>query len=69
MSFDVPYQIDACKRRMQTVRALVNEAKARGETTTEEEQQILLEGELLRMLEALLAADRDRKPACTLESL
>jgi len=54
MSFDVRYQIYACKRRMEIVRALIEDAKASGKTTTEEERQILLEAELLRMLEAEL---------------
>jgi hypothetical protein len=37
---------------MEIVRALIEEAKANGKTPTEEERQILLEVELLRMLEA-----------------
>jgi len=55
MSIDVSYQIGACKRRMKIVRALIEEAKAKSQTATEQERQILLEAELLRMLEAQLA--------------
>lgn len=57
MSLDVRAQIEACKRRIGTVQAFIEEAKARGKITTEEEQQLFLEAELLRMLEAILASD------------
>jgi len=63
MSLDVVYQIDACKRRMEIVRALIEKAKAEGKTPTEEERQIWLETELLRMLEADLASVTDRMHA------
>jgi hypothetical protein len=55
---------------MRTVQALIEEAKAKGEITTEEERQILLEAELLRMLEAMLVADNgcNLKPPCALDS-
>jgi uncharacterized tellurite resistance protein B-like protein len=54
MSFDLPQQIDACKRRMQIVSSLIEAAKAKGEMPIAEERQIMLEAELLRMLEAQL---------------
>jgi uncharacterized tellurite resistance protein B-like protein len=56
MSFDLPQQIDACKRRMQIIRSLIDAAKAKGVMPIEEERQITLEAELLRMLEAQLVA-------------
>lgn len=56
MSFDVPQQIEACKRRIEIVRVLIQEAKAKGEIPTEEERQVMLEMQLLRMLEAQLAS-------------
>src|SRR5262245_32424857 len=37
MSLDVPYQIAACKRRIGTLRTLLEKAKARGETPSEVE--------------------------------
>jgi len=55
MSVDLPQQIDACKRRMRIVAASIEAAKAKGEASTEEERQIMLEAELLRLLEARLA--------------
>ena len=56
MSFDVPQQIEACKRRIEIVRVLIEQAKAKGEIPSEEEGQVMLEMQLLRMLEAQFAA-------------
>jgi hypothetical protein len=70
MSFDLSHQIDACKRRIGLVQSFIEEAEARGETTSDAERQIILETELLHMLEAQLAADDGggSKQACALNS-
>jgi hypothetical protein len=65
MSFDLPQQIDACKRRIQIIRSLIEAAKVKGEMPIEEERQITLEAELLRMLEAQLVTS---ETACGLGS-
>jgi hypothetical protein len=50
---DLSEQIGACKRRIALVSGLIAKAKASGQTTTEAQQQLKLETELLRMLEEM----------------
>lgn len=52
---DILGQIAACKSRIEVVRAYIKKTSAAGNKSTEAEQQLVLEGELLRMLEAQLA--------------
>jgi hypothetical protein len=56
---DLSEQIGACKRRIALVSGLIAKAKASGQTTTEAQQQLKLETELLRMLEEMRASEKE----------
>ena len=56
---DLSEQIGACKRRIAIVSGLIAKAKASGQTTTEAQQQLMLETELLRMLEEMRASKKE----------
>ena len=55
---DLPGQIAACKSRIGVVRAFIEKMNATGKKSIEAERHLALEAELLRMLEAQLAADK-----------
>ena len=65
---DLPGQISACNRRIEVVRAFLDETNAAGNKSIEAERQIALEAELLHMLEAQLAADTRLKLRCRIDT-